>query len=109
MRKLKEHHIWIIILITTFISCSIISKKFSNSNSRVNLREILINDNCIKKALFPSKNNIRQILIELIKQEQKSIKAALFLLTDQYIAKALIEAKNIRKIDVEIISCYSNF
>ena len=60
-----------------------------------------------QKIFFSQKDNIPALLIDLIKKEQKSIKAAYYSFTLENIVDALIEAKN-RGINVEIIIDSSN-
>jgi phosphatidylserine/phosphatidylglycerophosphate/cardiolipin synthase-like enzyme len=60
-----------------------------------------------QKIFFSQKDNIPALLIDLIKKEQKSIKAAYYSFTIENVAEALIEAYN-RGIDVDIIIDSSN-
>lgn len=103
--KIKEQYFYFIFLSLTFFSFTIISKKFASTKN--DEYEISSYDNNIKKALFPSKNNIIQVMLDLIKNEKKSIKAAIFLITNKQIANALIDAKK-RNIEIDIITCCSN-
>lgn len=103
--KVKEHHFWFLTVIIVFSSFSIVSKKLAVHSSQRNLRETIVKENCVKCALFPSKNNITQIIVDLIKQEQKSIKIAMYLLTDKSIAEALVQAKQMQNIEIELITC----
>lgn len=56
----------------------------------------------IRQILFAPDDDILAVLIELIAKEKKSIRLAAFLLTDQQVANALLEAKA-RGVEVEII------
>ena len=60
-----------------------------------------------QKIYFSQKDNIPALLIDLIKKEQKSIKAAYYSFTLESIVDALVEAKN-RGVDVKIIIDSSN-
>ena len=109
MFKIKEHHFWLIVTFCLLISFSITTKKFSfASSNEENLKSILIKNDCIKKALFTSKHNIQEILCNLIINEKKSIKIAMYLLTDKNIANAIIQAKKENNIDIELITCATN-
>ena len=57
--------------------------------------------------LFPSENNITETIINLINEEQKSIKLAIYFLTDWAIGQALVNA-HIRGIKVTIITDHSS-
>lgn len=65
-------------------------------------REVLIKNNHIKKALFSPDNRIKEVLIGLINEEQKSLAMAAFTLTDMDMAQALIDAHD-RKVALEIV------
>ncbi len=71
------------------------------------LSKILIKNNCIKHALFSPRDNIRQYIIELIKNEQKEIKIAIYSFSDKYIMQELIKAKK-RNVKIDIILDSSN-
>lgn len=72
----------------------------ANSSS---LREKLVcHDGCYKQAFFSPDDNVQEILMQLIDQEKKSIKIAIFSFTDGKIAHALIDARR-RGVSVELI------
>ncbi len=75
-------------------------KKSSSENLFKNL---FSDDGRIKRALFAPDDSIRQTLINLIEQEEDSLKIAIFAFTDQKVAEALIRASK-RGINVEIIT-----
>lgn len=78
-------------------------KKIQLSANSTGLREKLVcHDGCYKQAFFSPDDNVQEILVQLINQEKKSIKIAIFSFTDGKIAKALIDAVE-RGIQVEII------
>ncbi|MCK5632127.1 hypothetical protein KAH94_00080 [bacterium] len=64
----------------------------------------------IMKAFFSPDDDVRSVLLDLIACEQKSIRIAAFLLTDDAVAKALLDAKA-RGVLVEVVAdklcCYS--
>lgn len=57
----------------------------------------------LQRALFSPDDNVQKSLINLIDQESKSIRIAVFLFTDIEIAKALIRAK-MRDVQIEIVT-----
>lgn len=59
-------------------------------------------DGCYKQAFFSPDDNVQDILVQLIDQEKKSIKIAIFSFTDGKIAQALIDAHR-RGVMVEVI------
>lgn len=62
----------------------------------------LTSANITLESYFTSHTDLRKKLIELITQEQKSIKIAIYYLSDPSIIKALVEAKK-KNIELEII------
>lgn len=81
-----------------------INKVSQPACSASTLAELLqCHDGSLKKALFSPDDNIPQTLIQLIHNEQASIKAAVFSFTDGDIAHALVDAHR-RGIDVELIT-----
>lgn len=65
-------------------------------------QKLLCHDGCYKQAFFSPDDNVQEILVQLINQEKKSIKIAIFSFTDGKIAQALIDAAY-RGVQVEII------
>ena len=65
-------------------------------------KKLVCHDGCYKQAFFSPDDNVQEILVQLIDQEKKSIKIAIFSFTDGKIAQALIEAAR-RGVQVEII------
>lgn len=63
------------------------------------------NSTCI--PLFTTENNVKETLVKLIEEEKKSIKIAMYFLTDSLIAQALADAFN-RGIKVLVITDHSN-
>ncbi len=61
-------------------------------------------NNCIAQALFTPQDDIAQTLIDLIENEQKSIKLAIYFITHHEIAAALAKAKLVNHIDVQIVT-----
>lgn len=57
----------------------------------------------VARVLFSPDDDPRQHFIDLINQEKKSIKIAIFNLTDPSITQALINAQKDRNVDVQII------
>ncbi len=106
--NIKERYLWLLILFFLILSFSITSKKFSSSNlDTQTLRESAEKNKSIKLVMFTPKDNIKQAICDLIKNEQKKIRAAIYFLTDKIIAHELIQAKK-RNVDVEIVTCASN-
>lgn len=58
----------------------------------------------ICRAYFSPNDNIKQKLIDLINNEQSAIKISIYMFNDKDIAQALIDAKNKRKVDVQVIA-----
>lgn len=109
MLKIKEQYFWILIAFSLLISFSITTKKFSlEPSSCENLKKILIKDDCIKQGLFTPKDNVKGILCDLIINEKKQMRIAIYLLTDKHIANSLIQAKKDNNVDIEVITCASN-
>lgn len=78
-------------------------KKIQLPANLSNLSEKLIcHDGCYKQAFFSPDDNVQEILVQLIEQEKRSIKIAIFSFTDGKIAKALIDARY-RGVQVEVI------
>lgn len=68
------------------------------------LKQILVNNNnCIVKAFFAPDDNPRDILIDLIKCEKKSILTAIYTFTDKDLAMAFIDAHS-RGVKIEVIA-----
>lgn len=65
-------------------------------------KKLVCPDGCFKQAFFSPDDNVQEILMQLIDQEKKSIKIAIFSFTDGKIAQALIDAVH-RGVTVEII------
>lgn len=65
-------------------------------------KRLVCSDGCYKQAFFSPDDNVQEILLQLIEQEKKSIKIAIFSFTDGKIAQALIEAAR-RGVQIEII------
>lgn len=61
-------------------------------------------NNCVAQALFTPQDNIAQTLIDLIENEKKSIKVAVYFITHHEIAAALAKAKLVNHVDVQIIT-----
>lgn len=61
-------------------------------------------NNCVAQALFTPQDDIAQTLIDLIENEKKSIKLAVYFLTHHEIAAALAKAKLVNHVDVQIIT-----
>lgn len=61
-------------------------------------------NNCVAQALFTPQDNIAQTLIDLIENEKKSIKLAVYFITHHEIAVALAKAKLVNHVDVQIIT-----
>lgn len=61
-------------------------------------------NNCIAQALFTPQDDIAQTLIDLIENEQKSIKLAIYFITHHEIAAALVKAKLVNHVDVQIVT-----
>lgn len=61
-------------------------------------------NNCVAQALFTPQDNIAQTLIDLIENEKKSIKLAVYFITHHEIAAALAKAKLVNHVDVQIIT-----
>ena len=57
----------------------------------------------MKQAFFSPDDDVQGLLIDLIKNEQKSIKAAVFSFTDGDVAQALLDARK-RNVTVEIVT-----
>jgi phosphatidylserine/phosphatidylglycerophosphate/cardiolipin synthase-like enzyme len=57
----------------------------------------------ISKALFSPDDHIKDTLIDLIHLERKSLKVAIYTLTDKDIARALLDA-SARGVDIEIVT-----
>lgn len=91
----------------TILSCSIlllVSIPVHTNSPQKFLTQILTPKNGqILKALFTPKDDIRQTVINLIKNEKKAIKLAVYFFTDNHMANSLIDAHN-REIKVEIIT-----
>ncbi|CAN5161078.1 hypothetical protein BH09DEP1_BH09DEP1_4190 [soil metagenome] len=66
-------------------------------------QKLVCKDGCYKQAFFSPDDNMQEILIQLINQEKKSIKIAIFSFTDGKIAQALIDARD-RGVRVEVIA-----
>lgn len=64
---------------------------------------LVCHDGCYKQAFFSPDDNVQEILVQLIEQEQMSIKIAIFSFTDGKIAQALIDARQ-RGVEVEVIA-----
>ena len=60
-------------------------------------------DGSIKYALFAPDDDVQKILLDLIDQEKKSIKIAIFSFTDAKVAQAILDAAD-RKVNVQIIA-----
>lgn len=97
--KFKKYSI-IFIILFVFVAIKSISSFFADS---VDLHKILVNDNCVNQVLFTPKNNITDVIVELIKSEKKSIKIASFLLSEKKIINALIYAKKENKLKIELV------
>lgn len=68
------------------------------------LRQLLTPKNgLVLRSFFTPKDDIRRTLVELIKNESKYVKVAIYFLTDENIATALAQAKK-RGIVVEIVT-----
>ena len=65
-------------------------------------KKLVCQDGCYKQAFFSPDDNVQEILIQLIAQEKKSIKIAIYSFTDGKIAQALIDARQ-RGVIVEVI------
>lgn len=65
-------------------------------------QKLVCHDGCYKQAFFSPDDNVQEILVQLIDQEKKGIKIAIFSFTDGKIAQALIDARY-RGVQVEII------
>lgn len=65
-------------------------------------QRLACHDGCYKQAFFSPDDNVQEILVQLIDQEKKSIKIAIFSFTDGKIAQALIDARY-RGVSVEVI------
>lgn len=65
-------------------------------------QRLACHDGCYKQAFFSPDDNVQEILVQLIDQEKKSIKIAIFSFTDGKIAQALIDAHR-RGVMVEVI------
>jgi phosphatidylserine/phosphatidylglycerophosphate/cardiolipin synthase-like enzyme len=65
-------------------------------------QRLACHDGCYKQAFFSPDDNVQEILVQLIAQEKKSIKIAIFSFTDGKIAHALLDAAG-RGVHVEII------
>ena len=63
---------------------------------------LVCHDGCYKQAFFSPDDNVQEILVQLIDQEQTSIKIAIFSFTDGKIAQALVDARR-RGVKVEVI------
>ena len=99
--KIKKKYIYSFILL--FISFFVVCKNnFLASDNHT--KQLLFKDDKVKCALFTSQHDIIKILIELINNEKKSIKIAVYMLTHKEIAFALIKAKNERNIIIEIVT-----
>lgn len=61
-------------------------------------------NNCIAQALFTPQDDIAQTLIDLIENEKKSIKLAIYFITHHEIAAALAKAKLVNHVDVQIVT-----
>ena len=72
-------------------------------NTSQSFSHLSSNNGTIKKALFSPDDNICQTIIDLIKQEQHSIKVAMFSFTDKRIANALIQSAR-NGIHVEVVT-----
>lgn len=73
------------------------------------IKKILFKENnCVRHAIFSPKDNVRKYIIELIKNEQKGIRGAIYTFSDKYIMQELIKAKKERNVNVEIILDSSN-
>ncbi len=106
--KIKERYLWLIILFFLILSLSITTRKFSSSNLDTQILKQSIQQNkSIKCVMFTPKDNIKQAICDLIKNEQKRIRAAIYFLTDKIIALEFIQAKK-RNVDIEIVTCASN-
>lgn len=64
--------------------------------------KLVCHDGCYKQAFFSPDDNVQEILVQLIEQEKKSIKIAIFSFTDGKIAQTLINARR-RGVQVEVI------
>ena len=68
------------------------------------LRQLLVPRNgLVLRSFFTPKDDIRRTLVELIKNETKYIKVAIYFLTDENIATALAQAKK-RGVEVEVVT-----
>lgn len=88
------------VALTIFFSVNLI-----NSNER-----IFENNHPICEALFPDTENVTAILVQMILQETRGIKIAIFYLSEPQIINALIDAKR-RNVDIQIIidkGCITN-
>lgn len=95
-KQIKIIYLFLYIFSTNFLYSAINEQELKN---------ILIKpDNTISYAAFTPKDSVRQLLIALINSEKKSIRVAIYMLTDNYIAQALKKAKLERNINIEIIS-----
>lgn len=72
------------------------------ANSSGLSEKLVCHDGCYKQAFFSPDDNVQEILVQLIDQEKKSIKIAIFSFTDGKIAQALIDARR-RGVQVEVI------
>ncbi len=78
-------------------------KKINLSANSTDLGQRLVcHDGCYKQAFFSPDDNVQEILVQLIDQEKKSIKIAIFSFTDGKIAQALVDARR-RGVQVEVI------
>lgn len=65
----------------------------NNQDPEVYLKSLLLNqDNTIIKAFFSPDDDLKEILLNLISYEKKSIKLTIYTLTQKDIAKAIIDA-----------------
>jgi len=106
----KKYKFILAIIITFIISYSLVSYlPKTESNSEQELKQILVKQNDssqfkIAQALFTPQDNIENTIINLINSEKKSIKIAIYYLTNYKIAQALIKAKLINNINITIIT-----
>lgn len=97
--KIKKNFLYTLILFLTFFLISKNELFFNQSD----LKQTLYNEGSIKCALFTTSYDITQMIVDLINNEKKSIKCAMYIITDLRIALALIKAKE-RGVQIEIIT-----
>ena len=89
-----------IIILSIFCVTAYIIQESTSTTARLS-KIITTKDGKVSRALFSPQDNIKDIIINLIEHEQKSINLAIYSFTDPDITKALIDAHN-RGIRVEV-------